>query len=150
MPSDGGTTTARYVPRAADDPTYDVDPGHGWVLFAGIMFVVIGLLNVIYGIAAISDSKFYVRDVEYVIGTLHTWGWALTIVGLVQLAVAVGIWRNSDAARWAGVALASLNMIIQVFVLPAYPAWAIMVFFIDVIVIFGLVRYGGRDRWSLS
>jgi hypothetical protein len=88
--------------------------------------------------------------VEYVIGTLHTWGWALTIVGIAQLAVAVGILRNSDAARWIGVVMAALNMIIQFFVLPAYPAWAIMVFLIDVIVIFGLVRHGGSDRWSLS
>jgi hypothetical protein len=39
---------------------------------------------------------------------------------------------------------------VQFFALPAQPAWAIMVFFIDVIVIFGLVRYGGSDRWSLS
>ena len=150
MPSDGGTTTARHAPRAADDPTYDVDPGRGWVLFAAIMFIVIGVLNVIYGIAAISNSKFYVRDVEYVFGNLKTWGWALTIVGLAQVAVAVGILRNSDAARWIGVVIAALNMIIQFFVLPAYPAWAIMVFLIDVIVIFGLVRHGGSDRWSLS
>jgi hypothetical protein len=149
MPS-GGATTAPYTPRPADDPTYNVDPGRGWVLFAGIMFMVIGVLNVVYGIAAISDSKFYVRDVEYVIGNLHTWGWALTIVGIIQLVVAVGIWRNSEAARWAGVVLASANMIVQFLVLPAYPAWAIMVFFVDVIVIFGLVRYGGRDRYSLS
>src|SRR6188472_1344377 len=116
MPSDGGTRTAPRAPRAADDPTYNVDPGHGWVLFAGIMFVVIGVLNVVYGIAAISDSKFYVRDVEYVFGNLHTWGWALTIVGIVQLVVAVGIWRNSEAARWIGIVLATLNMIIQFFV----------------------------------
>ena len=47
------------------------------MLFAGIMLAIIGVLNVIYGIAAVGDSKFYVRDVEYVFANLNTWGWLL-------------------------------------------------------------------------
>ena len=143
-------TTPRFASRSADDPTYDVDPGRGWVLFAGVMLSIIGVLNLVYGIAAISDSTFYVRDVKYVIGDLKTWGWFLTILGAVQLVTAVGVFRASEAARWAGVVFAAANMIVQFFVLPAQPVWAIMVFFVDVIIIFGLLTYGGRDRHNLA
>ncbi len=132
-----------------DSSTYDVDPGKGWVLFAGIMLAVIGTLNVIYGIAAIGNSKFYVRDVEFVFANLKTWGWVLLIVGIVQLVTAFGIFTAAEWARWLGIGFAAANMVVQFFVLPAHPAWAIMVFFIDVIIIFGLATYGGRSRHSL-
>ena len=41
--------------------TYEQDRGDGWVLFAGMMIMIAGFLNVIYGIAAIDDSAFFVR-----------------------------------------------------------------------------------------
>jgi hypothetical protein len=143
-------TPPRFATRPADDPTYDVDPGHGWVLFAGVMLMIIGVLNLVYGIAAIGDSQFYVRDVKYVIGDLKTWGWFLTILGAVQVITAIGVFRASEAARWLGIGFAAANMIVQFLVLPAQPVWAIMVFFIDVIIIFGLLTYGGRDRHNLA
>ena len=34
--------------------------------------------------------------------------------------------------------------------MPAYPLWAVMVFMVDVIIVFGLLSYGGRDRRSLA
>jgi hypothetical protein len=154
--TDADTTTTRspaqprFTPRAADDPTYDVDPGKGWVLFAGIMLAIIGALNLLYGIAAVSDSAFYVRDVKFVISGLHTWGWLLIVIGAVQLLVAVGVFRASETARWLGIGFAAANIVVQFLILPASPLSAVMIFFVDVIIIFGLVTYGGRDRRSLA
>jgi hypothetical protein len=133
-------TPPRFANRSADDPTYDVDPGRGWVLFAGLA----------YGIAAIDDSTFFVRDVKYVLGDLNTWGWLLTVLGAGQVLTAIGVFRASEAARWIAIGFAAANMIVQFFVLPAQPVWAIMVFFVDVIIIFGLLTYGGRDRYNLA
>ena len=140
----------RIAIRPADDPTYDVDPGHGYVLFAGLMLAIVGVLNVAYGIAAISDSQFHQRDVTLVLSTLHTWGWALTVIGVVQVVVAIGVWRASEAARWLGILFAAANIIVQFLVLPAHPGWALIVFFVDVTIVFSLLTYGGRDRWSLA
>src|SRR4051794_7584057 len=60
----GGMQMASTAGRDA----YDIEPaGYGWVVFAGVMLAIVGTLNFIYGIAAISDSKFYVRDTTFVI-----------------------------------------------------------------------------------
>ena len=146
----GEPATPKFAIRPTDDPTYDVDPGKGWVLFAGVMLGVFGVLNILYGIAAISDSTFYVQDVKYVIGSLNLWGWFLTVIGIGQVVVAIGIFRAAEWARWLGIAFAAANMIVQFLVMPAYPVWAIIVFFVDVIIVFGLLNYGGRDRRSLA
>src|SRR3954465_12734149 len=91
---------ARVPSRPADDPTYDVDPGRGWVLFAGVMLSVVGVLNLAYGIAAIDNSTFFVRDVKYVLADLNTWGWFLAVLGVGQVLAAIGVFRASELARW--------------------------------------------------
>src|SRR4051794_28433422 len=145
-----GRTQPQIAVRPPDDPTYHVDPGHGWILFAGIMLAMIGVLNVVYGIAAVSNSKVFVRDVAFVLGSLNAWGWVLIVIGVCQLAVSVGIFRLSEAARWLGILFAAANGVVQLLVLPAHPVWALMVFFVDIIIVFGLLTYGGRDRYNLA
>jgi hypothetical protein len=49
-------------------------------------------------------------------------------------------------ARWTGVVIAGLNAIIQLIFLPAYPLLAVTIFALDVLVIYGLVTYGGRPQ----
>src|SRR4051812_6161214 len=110
--------------RSAGDEDRDSD-GYGWGAFAGTMIAVVGMLNFIYGIAAISDSKFYARDVTFVITGLNTWGWALLLLGTVQFFAALGILGQISGARWVGVGSAAVNAIIQLLVLPAAPFLAL-------------------------
>lgn len=135
---------------AVDPRTYDVDPGRGWIAFAGAMLALVGVINVIYGIAAIGNSKAYVHGVEYVLGDLKTWGWLMLIVGLIQIVVAFGVWAATEWGRWLGVLAATLNMFVQFLAFPARPGLGVVLFFVDVIVIYGLLSYGGSDRDSLS
>jgi Predicted membrane protein (DUF2127) len=153
--SQGDTTPSGGTPPVpmrldGEASTYAPDPGHGWILFATIMLAIVGALNIVYGIAAIGNSTFYVRDVKFVIGSLNLWGWGLLLIGIGQIIVAAGIWRGTEWGRWLGILFASLNIIIQFLVLPAHPLWAVMVFLLDVIIVFGLLTYGGRDRHSLA
>ena len=130
--------------------TYDVDPGRGWIMFASVMFALIGVLNVIYGIAAIDNATFYARDIQFVFGDLKTWGWVLTILGIAQLIVAYGVWTATEWGRWLGIVLAGANMIVEFIAIGSHPVLSILVFFIDVIILWGLLTYGGRDRYSLA
>ena len=64
----------------------------GWVTFAGVMLFILGVLNVIYGIAAIGDSRFFIQDQKYILSNLNTWGWVTVIIGALQLFGAFSLW----------------------------------------------------------
>ena len=127
---------------ASTDRSYR-EEGSGWVLFAGIMIVTIGVLNTIYGIAAIGDSKFFVADQKYILSGLHTWGWVMLILGILQIVAAFSIWSGGSFGRWFGITVAVLNAIASFLALPAYPFWSLAVMTLDVLVIYGLAAYGG-------
>ena len=135
-------TTARSQSRDRTDA--EAQQGYGWVLFAGIMVGLVGTLNFIYGIAAIDESKFYTANAEWVISDLQTWGWVLTIVGVVQLAAAIGIWMQVEAARWVGIATAFCNAVVQMFFITASPWLSLAIFGVDILIIYGLLTYGRR------
>jgi hypothetical protein len=121
--------------------------GEGWVAFAGIMIMLAGILNVIYGIAAIDGSAFFTDEGRYVIfDDLNTWGWFLLIVGAVQLFAAFSIWSGGEFGRLIGIASAGVSALVILFTVNAYPFAAFMVFIIDILVIYGLATYGGKAR----
>jgi uncharacterized membrane protein HdeD (DUF308 family) len=131
--------------------TYDREPtsGEGWVLFAGVMILIAGFLNVIYGIAAIDNSAFFTDEGRYVIfDDLNTWGWFLLLVGIAQLVAAFSIWSGNPFGRVIGIATASLSALVILFTVNAFPFAAFMLFIIDLLVIYGLVVYGGSPRRS--
>ena len=133
-----------------DPSTYDVDPGKPWIIFAGVLLGILGVLNLIYGIAMISDSKFFVNDTKFVLANLNFWGWVLTLLGAGQLLTAAGVFMAQEWARWLGIAFAAANMIANFLAIASYPVLTMLLFFVDVIVIWGLFNYGGRDRYNLA
>lgn len=128
---------------------YDTEAarGSGWVGFAGVMVMIAGFLNVVYGIAAIDNSAFFAEGTSYVIfSDLNTWGWVHTIIGVVQLIAAFSIWNRHAFGRVIGVASASVSAVAILFFINANPLAAFGVFIIDLLVIYGLVAYGGHPR----
>ena len=125
--------------------------GDGWVLFAGIMLMVVGFLNLVYGIAAIDDSAFFVGDQRFVIfDDLNTWGWFYLVIGVLQLIAAFSIWNRNPFGRVIGIASAAGNAMIVLFTVNAFPFAAFMIFLIDVMVIYALTVYGGsRDQTAV-
>lgn len=136
---------ARASARSSSEDTSWVE-GSGWVLFAGIMLMLVGILNAIYGIAAIDQSSFFVANTQFILSGLNTWGWVLLIIGVLQLVAAFSVWRGGSFGRWFGIAVASLNAIAALLAIPAYPLWSLAIFAIDVLVIYGLTTYGGDRR----
>ena len=52
--------------------------------------------------------------------------------------------RGSELARWFGAAVAGVNAIGQLYFLPAFPLWAMAIFAVDILIIYGLTAYGGK------
>jgi hypothetical protein len=127
-----------------DDVARGSDSDNGWLLFSGAMLGILATMNFIYGIAAVSKSTFLVGNAEFVVADLKTWGWILMLLGAAQLVTAFGVLSQWDGVRWIGVTFASLNAIAQLLVMPAYPLWAVCLFLLDILVIYGLVAHGAR------
>ena len=117
----------------------------GWVTFAGVMLFIVGVLNVIYGIAAIGDSTFFVQDQKYILSNLNTWGWVTLALGLFQFFAAFSLWSGGLYGRIAAILAASLSAIGALLSIPAYPFWSLAVFAIDIIIIHQVAVYGGRE-----
>ena len=115
----------------------------GWVTFAGVMLFIAGVLNVIYGIAAIGDSKFFVQDQKYILSNLNTWGWVTLILGALQLFGAFSLWAGGLYGRFVAILAASLSAMAALLAIPAYPFWSLAIFAIDIIVIYQVAMYGG-------
>jgi len=120
--------------------------GANWVLFAGIMVALVGVLNVVYGIAAIADSRFFANDATYILSNLNTWGWITLILGVGQIVAASSIWKGGQVGRWFGIAMAMLSAVAALMSIAAYPFWSLAVFALDILVIYGLAAYGGDPR----
>jgi hypothetical protein len=118
--------------------------GYGLVLFASVLLVIVGCFNLIYGIAAIANSHVFTANAHYVFGDLNSWGWITLIIGVLQLAAAAGVVAGNQWARWFGVAVLGLNAIDQMFFIPAYPWWSLVIIAVDVVALYGLCAYGSR------
>ena len=145
MSDEGMREAPRGTSSATAQGAYD-EPGGGWILFAGIMLMLVGILNVIYGIAAIDDSSFFVHNTKYILSDLNTWGWVTLIVGVVQILAAFSIWNGNRFGRWVGIAVAGLSAISALLSIPAYPFWSLAIFAVDILVIYGLAAYGGQRQ----
>jgi len=116
------------------------------VVFAGVLLAVIGFFNLLDGIAAIANSHIFIGTAHYVVGDLRAWGWVMTIFGAVQLLAAAGVFMGNQLARWFAVAVVGLNAIAQMFFIPAYPFWSLLIITADVVALWGLCAYGSRDN----
>ena len=118
--------------------------GAGWVLFAAIMLVMGGVLSIIWGIAAVSSSHFFVAGASYILSDLNTWGWIVMGFGVLEGLAALSVWRGGELGRWFGIVAAGLGGLAAMLSIPAYPFWSLVLVTIDVLVIYGLAAYGGK------
>ncbi len=137
-------TSLTATPEATDFAYEEPLPeGTGWVLFSSIVLGFAGLWAFFEGILAISSSKVYAANATYVFSNLHTWGWIVMVLGILAVLAAFAVFTGSEVARWFGITVAALNAWGQLMFLHANPWWSVVMFTIDILVIYGLAAYGG-------
>jgi hypothetical protein len=119
----------------------DNQRGGSAVVLAGAFLMLGGVLNVIYGIAAISNSNFFVHNAKYVFSDLKTWGWIVLIIGVLELFAAASLLGGKAFGRWVGIVVGSLNAISALLSIPAYPLWSLAIFALSLWIIYGLAVY---------
>jgi hypothetical protein len=132
------------VPADYDRYAADDERGYGWVMFAGVLLLMLGTLNFIEGIAAIGNAHFFAANQHYIVGSLNTWGWVVLCIGVLEWAVGCGVFVKNQFSRWTGVVVLGANAIAQLLMIPAYPFWSLSIFTLDILAIYGLIAYGKR------
>ena len=112
----------------------------GWWVFAGILLLIAGVLNVIYGIAAIGNSHFFTANAHYILSDLKTWGWVTVIIGAVELIAGFSLFSGGGFGRWVGIFAAALASISALLSIPAYPFWSLCIFALSIIILYELAK----------
>jgi len=121
--------------------------GAGSAVFAAILLVVAGTLNIIYGFGALDDANVFVNDTRLIFSNLNTLGWVLIILGVIQLTAGFSLFGGGTYGRVIGIAAATLGAIGALLAVGgAYPFWSLGIFAICVIVLHGLIVLGEPER----
>jgi hypothetical protein len=119
----------------------------GWIAFAGVIMIMIGVFEAVDGIVGILDDNFYVATQHYTYELSTTaWGWIHLILGIVVVLAGIGLFTGNIAARIVAVALAVLSAVANFLWLPYYPVWSIIVIALNVTVIWAIMAHGGEMK----
>lgn len=121
--------------------------GTGRVVFAATMLLILGVLNIIYGIGALDDANIFVNDTRFILGNLNTLGWVLIVLGVIQLTGGFSLMAGNPYGRVIGIAGGSLGAIGALFSIGgAYPWWSLAVFALCIYVVHGIIVFGEDER----
>jgi hypothetical protein len=117
--------------------------GLGRAVFAAILLLIAGTLNIIYGIGALDDARIFVNDQRFIFTNLNTMGWVLIILGVIQLGGGFSLLAGNTYGRVIGIIGGSLGAIGALLSIGgAYPWWSLGIFALCVYIVHGIAVYG--------
>ena len=121
--------------------------GAGRAVFAATMLLIVGTLNIIYGIGALDGANIFVNDQRFVLTNLNTMGWVLIVLGVIQLAGGFSLMAGNTYGRVIGIIGGSLGAIGALLSIGgAYPWWSLAIFFLCVYIVHGILVFGEDER----
>lgn len=122
----------------------------GWAAFAGVIMVIVGSLDALWGLGGIlNDNVVVVGGHGAIVADITTWGWVHLLLGLAIALTGVGLLTGNPFARWLGVLFVTINAISQVVWFPAAPLWAFLLIVLDVVIIYQLTaRWSAQAAWD--
>lgn len=120
----------------------------GWGWFAAIMILIGGAIEILFGILAIllPASQYFTTSEGTTVYYVSLWGWWHLLIGLVLVAAGIALANGRTWARVFAVIVVAVNAVSQLLSLPAQPWWSIIVFALDLIVIYALTVHGRELR----
>lgn len=111
-------------------------------MFVAVLLLLAGTLDIIYGIAAVSNAHFF-ANTQYAFSSLHTWGWVTIIVGIIQLTAGFSLFGSGGYGRVIGIFAATLGAIESLLSIGGtHPWWSLALFFLCLYVLHGLIVFG--------
>src|SRR5262245_40992796 len=111
----------------------------GWETFTGVLLIIIGSLDALWGLAAIlNDQVVVVGGRGAILADLTIWGWVHLILGSIVALTGIGLLTGSNAARMPAIFFVAVDAILQVVWFPAAPLWAFLIIILDVVILYQL------------
>ena len=121
--------------------------GIGRVVFAAVLLLIAGTLNIIYGFGALDDANIFTDDQRYIFTNLNTLGWVLILLGVFQLLAGFALMADSAFGRVVGIIAGSLGAIGALLSIGgSYPWWSLGIFVLCIWVVHGIYIYGEDER----
>ena len=120
----------------------------GWIVFAGVMLVMLGVFHVIEAIVALVREDFYLVGSSGLTVSVNytTWGWAHLILGVIAGLAGIGLLAGNMVARVVGVIVAMVSALANMAFVPAYPVWSLIIITFDVLVIWAIIVHGSEMK----
>jgi hypothetical protein len=111
------------------------------------MLLLLGTVNIIYGIGALDDASIFVNDTRYILDNLNTLGWVLIILGIVQLTGGFSLLAGNAYGRVIGVFAGTVGAFGALLSIGgAYPWWSLAMFALCVYVVHGIIVFGEDEQ----
>ena len=123
------------------DPLSSPHTRRGWIAFAGVYLLVAGLMNAIWGLAALSDSEV-LRERALAWSNLTTWGWLSVVVAAVQVAAGGLVLARRLVGRALAIVIALGGLFVNFLSVGAYPVWSILALVANGFVLWAVTVYG--------
>ena len=113
------------------------------VTFAAIIMLALGGFHVLLAISEFANSTWVLSrlDIQLFIPILFIWGIVDLIIGAIALYAGFSILRGGTFGWIMGVTFATVGMVRWLFYIPVTPVLAVAVIALDVLAIYGLVKY---------
>ena len=122
--------------------------GAGRAVFAATLLLIVGALNIIYGIGALDNAHVFVNDTRFIFSNLNTYGWVLILLGVLQLAGGVSLIAGHALGKIIGVIAGTLGAIeALISVGGANPWWSLGIFALCIYVVHGILVYGDDESF---
>lgn len=120
----------------------------GWIVFAGVMMLILGMFHAFQGLIALFQNDYYLVAANGL--TVHldytAWGWTHLIFGIVVVAAGAALLVGQMWARVVAIVLAVVSAVVNAGFLAAYPVWSAIMIAVDILVIWALTVHGGEMR----
>ena len=123
--------------------------GSGRAAFVAALLLIVGTLNIIYGIGSVSDATAVVGDQRLIFTNLHTYGWVLIILGVIQLTAGLSLLGGNTYGRVLGIVAASLGALNALAAIGGRnPWWSLGAFALCIYILHGLIIFGRDEKAS--
>jgi hypothetical protein len=129
---------------AAGDRYQSPGPINGWIVFAGVIMLIEGFLDAMWGLAAVINNEVItVGGHGVVMWDITAWGWGHLILGALVACTGLGLLAGQRWARFLGIFFVSLDVLVQFGTFTLFPLWAIMIIALDIVILYQLCA-----RWE--